>query len=250
MKDRYRWFVVVLFAVAMAWVESAVVVYLRTLVSRLDPYQANPLPMSAGLGQIELVREAATLLMLLIVGWLAGKTLTTRLAYAAVAFGAWDILYYVFLVPMSGWPRSIFDWDILFLLPMPWWGPVIAPASIAALMVVGGTLFTRLTTPLSKAPRRFTWGLSLVGVVLALYVFMADAIRVSSQGAQAIRNVLPTTFNWVLFLIALALMAAPVVNLSWRAVRHRHAPTAGHAQSRGNASAEELRSPRPYSPAS
>ena len=45
--------------------------------------------------------------------------------------------------------------------------------------------------------------------MLSLYVFMADAIRVSSQGAQAIRNVLPTTFNWVLFLIALALMAAP-----------------------------------------
>ena len=227
MKDRYPWFVVVLFAIAMAWVESAVVVYLRTLVNRLDPYQANPLPFSVGLGEIELVREAATLVMLLLVGWLAGKTWKCRIAYAAIAFGVWDIFYYVFLVPMSGWPKSIFDWDILFLLPLPWWGPVIAPASIAGLLVVGGTLFTQLRMDESHlTPRRFTWGVGLVGAALSLYVFMADAIRVSSQGAPAIRNVLPTAFNWGLFIVALALMAAPMVDLGWQAIRNRRVPEA------------------------
>ncbi len=132
------WFVVVLFAVGMAWVEAASVYYLRVLVDRVVPYQANPLPVAGALGLVEMVREAATLVMLLTVGMLAGRTWPTRLGYTAIAFGVWDILYYVFLVVMTGWPTSLFDWDILFLLPLPWWGPVLAPVSIAVLMVVLG----------------------------------------------------------------------------------------------------------------
>ncbi len=67
-----------------------------------------------------------------------------------VAFGVWDIFYYVFLKVMCDWPRSLFDWDILFLLPLPWWGPVLAPVSIALLMIVWGTLasqFEHVHTP-------------------------------------------------------------------------------------------------------
>ena len=227
MSEKPKWIVVVTFAAAMAWVESAVVVYLRTLIDRVEPYQANPLPIFGGLGQIELGREVATLVMLLAVGWLAGKTWRSRIAYAAIAFGVWDIFYYIFLAPMSGWPRSIFDWDILFLLPLPWWGPVIAPASIAALMVVGGTIITQLEMHESpRMPRRFAWGLSCNGAALALYVFMADALRASSHGAEAIRNALPTSFNWGLFAIAFVLMSTPIADTVWQSFRHRHAQTA------------------------
>src|SRR3954467_14983874 len=67
-KSHARWFVVVAFAVAMAWLESATVYYLRTLVDRIEPYQPNPLPIQGVLGQVELIREAATLLMLVTVG--------------------------------------------------------------------------------------------------------------------------------------------------------------------------------------
>ena len=73
----------------------------------------------------------------------AGRTWRARLGYAAIAFGSWDILYYVFLRIISGWPASLFDWDILFLLPLPWWGPVLAPVCIASLMIVWGTLVTQ-----------------------------------------------------------------------------------------------------------
>ena len=111
----------------MAWVEAACVYYLRVLVDRVDPYQQNPLPMVGVLGQVELVREAATLVMLAAVGMLAGRTRRAQVGYAAVAFGIWDIFYYVFLRAIGDWPRSLFDWDILFLLPLPWWGPVLAP---------------------------------------------------------------------------------------------------------------------------
>src|SRR5437763_10032833 len=139
-KAAKRWGTVVMFALAMAWVESAVVYYLRSMINRIEPYQPNPLPIIGGFGSAEMVRELATMIMLLAVGMLAGRNWRSRLGYAAVAFGMWDIFYYVFLKVMCNWPHSLFDWDILFLLPLPWWGPVLAPVSIAMLMIVWGTL--------------------------------------------------------------------------------------------------------------
>ncbi len=140
---RTRWLVVVLFAVAMAWLEAATVYYLRVMVDRVDPYQPNPLPMDGIVEPVELAREAATLVMLAAVGALAGRNLRTRLGYAAIAFGVWDVFYYVFLKFISGWPASLLDWDILFLLPLPWWGPVLAPVCIALLMIAWGTQVTQ-----------------------------------------------------------------------------------------------------------
>ena len=66
------------------------------------------------------------MVMLLAVGILAGRNWRSRLGYSAIAFGVWDIFYYLFLKVMCGWPHSLLDWDILFLLPLPWWGPVLA----------------------------------------------------------------------------------------------------------------------------
>src|SRR5262245_19684567 len=114
-----RWATVVVFAIGMAWVEAAVVYYIRTMIDRIVPYQANPLPLVGRLGPVELARELATMIMLLTVGMLAGKTWRSRIGYTAVAFGVWDIFYYVFLKVMCGWPNSLLDWDILFLIPLP-----------------------------------------------------------------------------------------------------------------------------------
>lgn len=211
---RARWLAVAVYAVAMAWVESAVVLYLRTMTQRLDPVQAPPLPLLPRVTEAELVREAATLLMLGAVGWLAGRDLRTRAGYALLAFGLWDIFYYVFLLPLTSWPRSLLDWDILFLLPLPWWGPVVAPVSIALLMVIWGSLVTQLPPErLQPGPPALVWVLTVAGILLALYVFMADAIRVAPQGRQALEQLLPTRFNWPLFGCAWVLMATPVVYL-------------------------------------
>ena len=87
------WLAVVTFAMAFAWVESAVVYYLRTFVDRIEPYQPNPLPLLGRLGPVELGRELATMIMLFTVGVLAGKGWRERWAYAALAFGVWDIFY-------------------------------------------------------------------------------------------------------------------------------------------------------------
>jgi hypothetical protein len=212
-----RLLVVSVFAISMAWVESAVVVYLRVMIGRVVPYQADPLPISVGLGWIEVGREVATLLMLGTVGWLAGKTFRGRAGYALAAFGIWDIFYYIFLVPMSGWPASLLDWDVLFLIPLPWWGPVLAPVLISLLLILGGGLAAwNETLPQPKWPHAWAWALNLLGVGLALYTFMEEAIRALPAGEEAIRQALPAAFNWPLFLLALALMAVPVIEMGWQ----------------------------------
>ena len=205
-----RWWVAVVFAMAMAWVESAVVFYLRTHMNRIVPYQPDPLPVIGGIAAVELPRELATLVMLFAVGVLAGKNWRARWGYALLAFGVWDIFYYVFLRVMCGWPHSLLDWDVLFLIPLVWWGPVLAPVLISLLMILWGTLVSRVDAPQSSTSRS-AWLLNFVGGILALYAFMADSLRVAGNGLESIRTMLPVQFNWPLFLAALALMAAPLV---------------------------------------
>jgi hypothetical protein len=208
--ERTRWIIVVAFAIAMAWVESASVYYIRALVDRIEPYQVNPLPIHGALGNVELWREAATLVMIATLGLLAGRTWRDRAAYAALTFGVWDIFYYIFLRIISGWPRTLLDWDILFLLPLPWWGPVLAPVSIAVVMILWGTLATQSHRGAGEA--RWAWVLGWIGIALALGVFMIDAWRALPDGRDAVLQVLPTTFNWPLFLVALLLMALPALH--------------------------------------
>jgi hypothetical protein len=228
MSPRSRWLLVVLFGAAMAWMEAATVVYLRMLVGRVNPYQLNPLPRFDALGHTELVRELATLLMLLAVGWLAGRNGRTRLCYSLIAFGVWDILYYVFLAVIVGWPQSLLDWDVLFLLPLPWWGPVIAPVLIAGLMIVGGTMVTQLGDA-RFWPRRWALAMNAAGIVLALGVFMQDSLRALAGGEAAVRAALPTRFNWPWFGVALLLMSAALLDLLWQMRRGRRALAAAVA---------------------
>src|SRR2546425_2076814 len=107
--ERHRWLVVALYAVAMAWVEAAVVYYLRSLIDRIEPYQPYPLPIAGGVGEAELIREIATLIMLFTVGWLAGATRRPRLGYFAVALRGWGIFFYRFLPGLPGVPKALAD---------------------------------------------------------------------------------------------------------------------------------------------
>ena len=214
-RETVRWLLVFVFAVAMAWIEAATVFYLRTLVGRVKPYQPDPLPAQGLLGTTELFREAATLVMLAAVGWLAGSNRRSRLAYGVIAFGVWDIWYYIFLKQMTGWPSSWLDWDILFLIPLPWWGPVIAPLSISLLLVLSGTIMSQFDAPDRPIwPGNSTLSLGLLGISLCLFVFMADALAAVKRGPEAVRTVLPTQFNWPLFSLAMLLMLVPVLDMA------------------------------------
>ena len=214
MPPKHRWIVIAVFATAMGYLESAVVYYLRTMVNRLNPYQAEPLPNFGGLAVPEMAREFATMIMLLTIGWIAGRTWRGRIGFALLTFGIWDIAYYVFLIPLTNWPNSINDWDLLFLIPLPWWGPVWSPVSIALLMIAFGLLTTVLEQGEPPIwPHRVANMLCGVGICIALYVFMADAIAAAPSGEKAIRMMLPTRFNWPLFAAAWLLMFIPIMDM-------------------------------------
>jgi hypothetical protein len=199
---------VVVFAVAMAYVESACVLYLRTLYCGIDPAvrggrAVSPLvPNYLG---VEVGREAATMVMLAAVGWVAGRRPAARFGYFVAAFGVWDVWYYLWLRVFSGWPAGPLDWDVLFLIPLPWWGPVITPAIIACEMAAGGLALAWLAD-VRGTVRRSSGGLALfgAGIVILLVAFMWDALLglagLRSAVAVAAGSPLPARFPWEVFL--------------------------------------------------
>ena len=128
---------VAVFAAAMAYLESTVVVYLQRALS-ITPDQLFPLrgqEVVGDLAPIEGGREFATLVMLVALGCLVGRRWVDRLAWVAVAFGVWDIAYYGWLWVFVGWPHSPGTWDVLFLIPVPWAGPVWAPVAVSVALI-------------------------------------------------------------------------------------------------------------------
>jgi hypothetical protein len=127
------------FAVAMAYVEAAVVAYLRLLyypdgfsIEGAASLQCVPPTALA----IEIGREAATIVMLVAVAFLsAGKNWWVRLAHFMWAFAIWDIFYYVWLYVLLRWPPSPMTVDVLFLIPRPWIAPVFVPVVVSLLMM-------------------------------------------------------------------------------------------------------------------
>jgi len=165
---------VAIFSIAMAFSESAVVVYLRAIFYP-DGFTFPLKAMADNKILIEVFREAATIFMLTAVAYLAGKRLCERFAYFMLAFGIWDIFYYIWLKVLLDWPSSIFEWDVLFLIPLPWIGPVIAPVSISILMMIFALLIIYSCSKnvhFKAAPASYI--LALTGTVLILYSFMYD----------------------------------------------------------------------------
>ena len=196
---------VIAFAIAMGYLEGAVVAYLRTA---LDAGPATPdFDQSAfrRFEAIEVAREAATLVMIGAVGWLAGRTRLERLAWAAVVFGAWDIVYYVALRLAVGWPAALTDWDVLFLIPDKWVGPVWAPVVVSlALVGFGLAAARRLRLGRSVLVGRRAGGAALAGGYLVTASFLVDSARVVA-GDQG-----PWT-GWPLFWAGMGLAVAASV---------------------------------------
>jgi hypothetical protein len=135
---------VVAFGAAFGYVEAAVVVYLRAALGLVPGAVMAHEPGTFGMFEaVEIARELATLVMIAAVGWLAGRSRLERLAWAAVAFGTWDIVYYVGLRLTIGWPPTLDTWDVLFLVPTPWIGPVWGPIVVSTALVVAGLAAAR-----------------------------------------------------------------------------------------------------------
>ncbi len=206
---------VAIFAIAMAFLEAAVVVYLRRLYGISDLILTVP-PFDTQITRIELGRELATLVMLLSFGWVAGQKLQSRLGFTLVAFGVWDFFYYLWLKVFIAWPSTLLDPDLLFLIPLPWWGPVIAPILISLLMVISGILavfredqgyFIRFWI--------FEAIALLVGILVMLYAFMQDALFILPASPSLLSQLKPSQFNWAVFLAGLFLSGFAV----WRVTK-------------------------------
>ena len=210
---KFWWFG--LFAIAMAYVESATVVYVRRIYGISDLLLDIP-PFDPMIAPIEVGRELATLVMLLAAGWAAGRSFQSRLSYTFFIFGVWDIFYYIWLRLFIGWPNSLFSPDLLFLIPLPWWGPVIAPMLIACLMVAGGILAV-----ISEDKGRKVRFLALVGTILTagvfmlLYSFMEDALSVMPADLETLAQLRPTPFNWPIYIVGLVSAGYAVLHTTW-----------------------------------
>ncbi|TND08516.1 MAG: hypothetical protein FD123_2312 [Bacteroidetes bacterium] len=203
-----------LFSIAMGYLETAVVVYLRKLYFA-DGFRFPLSPVSPDIAVTEFWREACTIIMLLGAGIMAGRNGAQKFVFFLYCFAVWDIFYYVFLKVLLGWPESLFTWDVLFLIPVPWVGPVLAPCIVAVTMI----LFTLVTVRLQSQGRSgvTNWterGLLLTGVAVILVSFMWDYFQFVANNPEAkgmwtlssdqnlfseARNYMPEHFNWLLF---------------------------------------------------
>jgi len=162
------------FGVAIAYFEAAVVVYLRELFYP-DGFSFPLTLIPTRLLAVELFREVSTIIILIAVACIAARKTWERFGYFIFLFGLWDVFYYVWLKVTINWPLSILDMDVLFLIPIPWIGPVIAPVLVSTLMITCGVWIIRLfdrgylfrATPLA-------WLLSIVATATILCSFMID----------------------------------------------------------------------------
>jgi hypothetical protein len=186
-----------LFAVAMGFLEAAVVVYLR-LQLYPDGFSFPLVQMPQNILITEIAREVATIIMLSAIAWIAGHDRLSRFCYFAVAFGIWDIFYYVFLKILLNWPASLFTDDILFLIPLPWVGPVLAPVLVSLCLIGGGVAILhrqQLGRPVTISPMR--WVFMILGALIVLASFLQNSVAAMHQ--QPI-----TYFNWFLFATGIA----------------------------------------------
>jgi len=196
--------VVITYAVAMAYLEAAVVVYLQLAlglqVGAIFPLR--PASEAGSLVAIEAGREAATLVMIASVGLLVGRTRLERLAWSAVVFGIWDIGYYAWLRAFSGWPPAPGTPDLLFLLPVPWVGPVWSPVAVSAALVgVGLAAASALRSGRRMVVARWHWAAGLGGGLLVILSYTLDAGRLIDGG-------LPGPYPWPVFAIGMLLALA------------------------------------------
>jgi len=200
---------VAVFATAMGFLEAICVVYLR---NNLFSPGTETQEIVAQLGRfgIEHVREACTIVMLATVAWLAASHFRTRTAMFFLMFGVWDITYYIGLRLFSGWPGSLLEWDCLFLIPVPWFGPVLAPVLVSAYMVVSCILvILREAAGSSLRMRLPTFVLVGLGFGLWYWSFVKDSDIIMSSGYSGV------LYSWPLFFGGMSCAVSGIL-VAWR----------------------------------
>ena len=211
--------ILALFGVAFGYLEAAVVSYLRTLhePARRHFYPNRPsnelfplltmeqLRAAAPEQQqtlfAEIGREAATMVMLAAIALAVAHNARQWSAAFAIAFGVWDIVFYAGLKLLLDWPASLFTWDILFLIPVPWVGPVIAPVLVSIAMITGG-IWCLWRESVGRPLRIGRWKALgvMLGALVIILSFTVDYRNIMAGGT-------PNPFHWGIFALGMGIGA-------------------------------------------
>jgi hypothetical protein len=126
------------FGIAMAHFEGVVVVYLRKALGLLDS-ESNKESLENFPKRylyIEMTREAATIIMLVVIAYLTGESWVEKGVFFLWTFAFWDLFYYLSLYILIKWPPTFKTIDVLFLIPKPWIAPVWFPIGVSGLTIV------------------------------------------------------------------------------------------------------------------
>ncbi len=216
-----------LFGISMAYFESSIVVYLREIYYPEGFFFPLKL-LSRDIALTEFFREVMSILMILSVAWLAAKKFYPRVGWFLYIFAAWDIFYYVFLKILLGWPESFLTWDILFLIPTNWVGPVIAPILVSLVMASLG-----LSTVFFEKKHgqiwynTIEWALFIAGAILLYLSFtweystyilreftMGEVIQKLGRPelTRLALEYMPTRFSWGLYIVGMASLLIGLVS--------------------------------------
>ncbi len=222
-----------IFSAAMGLLETIVVVYLRELYYP-EGFSFPLAAFSPRLYGIELLRELATLVMLLSISMLAGRGIRIFASFL-LTFAVWDVAYYLGLKLLLDWPASLLTWDILFLIPWAWAGPVLAPLLCCVMMILLAGLILRMSDSGTKPVMlRSDWLILVGGALLILYAFLEDyglllyrsglfgGLEGGKETGRLIAAYVPVQFNWPVFLGGCGIILA-VMGRMWR--RHKRTAT-------------------------
>ena len=166
--------IVTILSIAMGFLECAVVIYMREILYP-GGFEFPLAAIEGDLALTEILREAATMVMLLAIGLMAGRNGSERFAWFLYSFAVWDIFYYVFLKILIGWPSSLLTWDILFLIPVTWVGPVIAPLILSLTMIAFAMIVIFFSGRNGKARiSTLSWSLLIAGSLVLILSFTWD----------------------------------------------------------------------------
>ena len=127
-----------IFGIAMAHFEGVVVVYLRKALGMIDS-ESNKVSIEKFPQRylyIEMTREAATIVMLVVIALLTGSDLVEWIVFFLWTFAFWDLFYYLSLYILIKWPPKLTTIDVLFLIPVPWIAPVWFPIGVSSLTII------------------------------------------------------------------------------------------------------------------
>lgn len=229
-------FITGIFAFAMGLLETIVVVYLRQIYYPAG-FEFPLVEFSSFMMKVELLREVATIIMLVSVGILAGKNFNKSFAFFIYAFAVWDISYYIGLKLLLNWPASLLTWDILFLIPVVWVGPVLSPVICSLAMIILSVLIVKSDNNGNKPViSRMEWVLLILGSLVVLWTFLSDYTLLLIRGKylshlstlatdqsfhDAIGSYVPTLFNWPVFSFGMVLIISGIGSLAFRVIKKK-----------------------------